>query len=70
MIIDCATCLARNVACQDCVVNVLFHEGLLELDEDEEEALRNLAEAGLISRLQFLRPPPPVAAPEADRRGA
>ncbi len=54
MIIDCDTCIARDVACDDCVVNAIFHDGMLALDADEEEALANLAEAGLIPELRFL----------------
>ncbi|HUO46590.1 MAG TPA: hypothetical protein VM470_07145 [Acidimicrobiia bacterium] len=54
MLIDCETCLARDIACHDCVVNVIFHEGLLDLSQDEAEAISHLAEAGLIPRLRLV----------------
>jgi hypothetical protein len=57
LIIDCDTCLARDVACHDCVVNVIFHEGLLDLSDEEAEAIGNLAEAGLIPKLRMVQRP-------------
>lgn len=56
MLINCETCLARDIACDDCVVNLIFHEGLLDLAEDEAEAIANLSEAGLIPQLRLLAP--------------
>jgi len=56
MLINCDTCLARDIACDDCVVNFIFHEGLLDLGEDEAEAITNLAEAGLIPQIRLLAP--------------
>lgn len=62
MLIDCDSCLARDIACNDCVVTVLFSEGLFEegpinLDQDEAEALTALAEAGLVPQLRLIPPP-------------
>jgi hypothetical protein len=56
MLINCETCLARDIACDDCVVNLIFHEGLLDLAEDEAEAIANLSEAGLIPQLRLVPP--------------
>ena len=62
MLIDCDSCLARDIACGDCVVTALFTEGLLDgapldLDEDEAEALSTLAEAGLVPQLRLVPSP-------------
>jgi hypothetical protein len=40
------------------VVTYVFHEGLLDLETDEAEALANLAAVGLVPRLRLvpLRP--------------
>jgi hypothetical protein len=56
MLINCETCLARDIACDDCVVNLIFHEGLLDLAEDEAVAIANLSEAGLIPQLRLVPP--------------
>ena len=61
MLIDCDTCLAKDIACEDCVVTVLFGEGLLsdrvlDLDQDEAEALAALADAGLVPQLRLVPP--------------
>lgn len=57
MLIDCDTCLVRETsACDDCVVGVLFSVTPLELDQHEEQALTNLAEAGLVPRLRLVPP--------------
>ena len=66
MLIDCDSCLAKDIACDDCVISVIFKEGLvdegpLNLDDDEAEALSTLAEAGLIPQLRLV----PRAAPPA-----
>ena len=67
MLIDCDTCLAKDIACEDCVVTVLFEEALVEkglpsdrvlaLDQDEAEALAALADAGLVPQLRLVPPP-------------
>jgi hypothetical protein len=61
MLIDCDSCLAKDLACDDCVVTVMFKEGLFEegpidLDTDEIGALSTLAEAGLVPRLRLVDP--------------
>ena len=55
MLIDCDTCLMRETtACRDCVVMVLFSDGPLELDQDEQAAIDTLADAGLVPRLRLV----------------
>lgn len=55
MLIDCDTCLMRETtACRDCVVMVLFSDGPLELDRDEQAAIDTLADAGLVPRLRLV----------------
>jgi hypothetical protein len=59
MLIDCQSCAMLNTeVCEDCVVTYVFHEGLLDLETDEAEALANLAAVGLVPRLRLvpLRP--------------
>ncbi len=57
MLIDCETCLVRESdACNDCLVTVLFSDQPLEVDETEENALANLAAAGLVPRLRLVLP--------------
>jgi hypothetical protein len=70
MLINCETCLARDIACDDCVVNLIFHEGLLDLAEDEAEAIANLSEAGLIPQLRLVPPKIDRATVEAWRDSA
>jgi len=59
MLIDCDSCLARDIACDDCVISVIFKggfvdEGPLNLDEDEADALSTLADAGLVPQLRLV----------------
>jgi hypothetical protein len=59
MLIDCDSCLAKDIACDDCVISVIFKEGLvdegpLNLDEDEADALSTLADAGLVPQLRLV----------------
>jgi hypothetical protein len=57
MIIDCDTCVMDGTsACADCVVPVLLagSGGRIEVDTEEEAALRNLAEAGLVAPLRLV----------------
>jgi len=59
MLIDCDSCLAKDIACDDCVVSVIFKEGFvddgpLNLNEDEADALSTLADAGLVPRLRLV----------------
>jgi hypothetical protein len=61
MVIDCTTCVARDIACSDCVVSVLLGgppaplHGPLELDDSERVALGSLARAGLVPPLRLVR---------------
>jgi hypothetical protein len=64
MLIDCETCVARGIACGDCVVTVLLGSppAPLELDDEERAAIGSLAEAGLVPPLRLVR-----ALPGTDR---
>ena len=67
LIIDCDTCTARGVGCDDCVVTALLdiepgrfdviyeadYAADLELDPDEARALEALASGGLIPPLRL-----------------
>ncbi|WP_174264422.1 hypothetical protein [Phytoactinopolyspora halotolerans] len=57
----------RNIACSDCVVNVLLSGGEGALDGAEQRAIGVLADAGLVPplRLSVVRSEP---APEADQQ--
>jgi hypothetical protein len=64
MLIDCETCVARDLACGDCVVNVLLGSTMqtkntslaaVELDADEQAAIGSLAAAGLVPPLRLVR---------------
>lgn len=64
MIIDCDTCVMDGTsACADCIVPVLLAgtTGRIEVGAEEEDALRNLSEAGLVAPLRLVR-----RAPDAD----
>lgn len=56
MLIDCDTCAARNIACGDCVVNVLLSNraSSIELDSAEESALGAFASGGLLPPLRLV----------------
>jgi hypothetical protein len=57
MLIDCHECVMQGTdACQDCVVTFLLDAPgpAVTLDGFEAEALRNLAEAGLIAPLRLI----------------
>ena len=58
MLIDCETCVARDIACRDCVVNVLLASPPepIEIDDAERTALRSLAQAGLVPPLRLVTP--------------
>jgi len=54
--VDCDDCVARGPACSDCVVTVLLgspRQGV-DLDADEQQALAELARAGLVPPLRLL----------------
>jgi hypothetical protein len=54
--VDCAGCVARGPACEDCVVAVVLDVSRrpLDLDADEQSALRALAEEGLVPPLRLI----------------
>lgn len=59
MLIDCATCVARDIACRDCVVTVLLDRAgptsaPIELDDAEHDAISRLATAGLVPPLRLV----------------
>lgn len=57
MIIDCDMCAMEGTdACAGCVVTALIDEttGPLRLVADEEEAIRNLSEAGLVAPIRLV----------------
>jgi hypothetical protein len=62
MLIDCDTCVARDIACGDCVMTVLLAapSTRIDLDEDERAAIGSLAEAGLVPPLRLVRGQPPA----------
>jgi hypothetical protein len=54
--VDCASCVARGLACGDCVITVLLgapSQGV-ELDGDEQAALSALAQSGLVPPLRLI----------------
>jgi len=60
MIINCDTCVMRNIACGDCVVSVLLNiepapGKNAELTNRDEAAINLLATAGLVPPLRFKR---------------
>lgn len=56
MLIDCDTCVARDVACGDCVIGVLLeqHPAPVEFDEAEQAAIGSLVRAGLVPPLRLV----------------
>jgi hypothetical protein len=63
MLIDCHACLGQGTAlCDDCVVSFIIHQGVLSLDDEEVEALANLADEGLLPGLRLL----PLGTPTSD----
>jgi hypothetical protein len=60
--VDCDTCAARDVACNDCVVSVLLGAsgGVVDLDRDEQAALEALADSGLVPPLRLIQGARPV----------
>jgi hypothetical protein len=75
MLIDCDTCVARGLACADCVVTVLLHNPPqpVDLDDDEQAAIEQLADAGLVPPLRLVpqlpvEPAGPAVHPPKHRR--
>jgi len=60
MLIDCDTCVARDIACGDCVMTVLLGtpSTRIDLDEEERAAIGSLADAGLVPPLRLVRGQP------------
>ncbi len=58
MLIDCDRCEMRYIACPDCVVTALLGPPGRQADigEEEQRALRVLADARLVSPLRLRRP--------------
>jgi hypothetical protein len=55
--IDCDACVARGPACHDCVVSVLLGPPPeAGFDADQQQALRVLAESGLVPPLRMVSP--------------
>ncbi len=57
MIIDCDACVMDGTAaCADCIVPMLLSEsaGPTRIGDDEEAALRNLSEAGLVAPIRLV----------------
>ena len=54
--VDCHTCVARGTACSDCVVTVLLGASGsgVDLDSDEQAALKALAGSGLVPPLRLV----------------
>jgi hypothetical protein len=72
MLIDCDGCAMRDLACGDCVVTVLLGgpAGVVDVDEQERQALDVLADSGLVPRLRLVPLGPPrgrAEPPEAGR---
>ena len=59
--VDCGSCRARGPACSDCVISVLLGPMPTEviLDDQEQAALRAMADSGLLPPLRLVRPLPP-----------
>lgn len=54
MLIDCASCVMRDIACSDCVVTALLGPMPISLT-DHKDVLEVLADAGLVAPLRLIR---------------
>jgi hypothetical protein len=59
MIIDCDSCVMRQIACGDCVVSVLLDlkpapGKRAELSNADKAAINNLSSVGLVPPLRFV----------------
>lgn len=59
MLLDCDTCVVRDLQCDDCVVTVLLGgppgaRAPMTIDEGERQALDVLADSGLVPRLRLV----------------
>ena len=62
MIIDCDSCVMRQIACGDCVVSVLLDlkpapGKKAELSNADKAAINNLSSVGLVPPLRFVPNP-------------
>ena len=56
MIIDCDTCIMRDLACSDCVVSVLLtisERATAEITPAEVQAISTLSDKGFVPPLRF-----------------
>jgi hypothetical protein len=65
MLIDCADCVMRDVACGDCVVTFLIGPPDRTFEPVEQAALAVLADGGLIPPLRMVPGTPDAAAGSA-----
>lgn len=57
MLIDCDRCEMRDIACDDCVINVLLGAPPeVDLGDETAAALRTLADGGLVPPLRHRLP--------------
>ncbi len=71
MKIDCTTCtMYESRHCEDCLVTAMLRPSgdVVDIDEELEEPLRALSDAGLVPVLRFR--PRPGPAPPGEPRGA
>lgn len=54
MLIDCASCIMRDIACSDCVVTALLGPMPASIDS-HKDVLDVLANAGLVSPLRLIK---------------
>ncbi len=54
--VDCDSCVARGLACGDCVISVLLGtpDTGVDLDTSDQDALAVLAESGLVPPLRLI----------------
>lgn len=58
MLINCDTCIMRDIACSDCVVSTLLATPGVDLPEVSQataEAIELLASRGILRPMRFLR---------------
>lgn len=54
MLIDCSSCIMRDIACSDCVVTALLGPIPVSI-ESHKDVLDVLANAGLVSPLRLIK---------------
>ena len=68
VVIDCTTCVLRDIGCSDCVVTVVLGAPS-EFDDEERRALAVLADSGLVPPLRLVSSRPPHRAAATDMPG-